>query len=396
MRPLALVALLLCSPLCGQTRRPLLVISIDGLDHRYLRDADALGMQLPTLRRLAREGEWADGVIGVHPTVTWPSHTTLITGRMPHEHGILANRRPAAEGGDYYWSADLIKGKTLWHAARQAGLKSAAITWPVTVNAAIDYNLPEAFSRRNGGAMDLDTIEEKATPGLIEEIARAYPSFATEWMDDRARMLATVFLLAHKRPDLILLHLVDHDAAAHERGPFSREAKAILEYTDELIGRILQAARGYVVALVSDHGFERTDRVVHLTAALKGYQVVISPTLLLARDEAAAKKIRELANQPGTGIGRQIPKDELRRFAPQLADAAAAFEPAPHCLFGTATDSAAGRPRERGNHGFWPTRKDYRATFLLWGPGIHARRREEIAMVEIAPRLAAILGIKLP
>jgi predicted AlkP superfamily pyrophosphatase or phosphodiesterase len=143
------------TPQQSQPRRqtnPLLVISVDGLDHRYLRDCDKLGLKIPNLRRLMREGEVTDGIIGVLPTVTWPSHTTLITGVTPGEHGILNNRRPKSDCGDYYWDVSLLKVKTLWHAAREAGLRTAAITWPVTVNAAIDFNLPEYFQKRNVGA----------------------------------------------------------------------------------------------------------------------------------------------------------------------------------------------------------------------------------------------------
>src|SRR5215510_16016502 len=199
-----------------RTGRPLLVISVDGLDYRYLRDCDKLGLKSPNLRRLMHEGEVTEGVVGVFPTITWPSHTTIITGVDPRVHGIMGNRRPREEGGDYYWDVSLLKTKTLWHAAREAGLKTAAITWPVTVGAMIDFNLPEYFQKRRGGAMDLPSVEKKATPGLVEKIAKVFPSFAQEWMDDRARTLAAVFLLKYERPDLLLLHLVDLDAEAHE------------------------------------------------------------------------------------------------------------------------------------------------------------------------------------
>ncbi|MBI3683575.1 MAG: alkaline phosphatase family protein [Acidobacteria bacterium] len=376
--------------------RPLLVISVDGLDHRYLRDADQLGLAIPNLRRILREGEWADGVVGVYPTVTWPSHTTMITGVRPDQHGIEGNRRPASQGGDYYWTANLLKVKTLWHATRAAGLKSAAITWPVTVNADIDYNLPEAFSRRNGGFMDLDTIEARGTPGLVAQISKAYPAFPHEWMDDRSRALATIFLLKQKRPDLILLHLVDHDSEAHERGPFTREAKAMLEYIDELIGEILKALpREYALALVSDHGFERMDQVVNLPAVLKGQNMQVTAGAVFAKDEAAARALRGLARKVDSGVGREIPKEEITRFTPRI-QAVAAFEPPPHTLFGAASDKPLVKQKVRGEHGLWPGRKDYRSVFALWGSGIKTRKLPEMSMLEIAPRLAAIAGVKLP
>ena len=42
--------------------------------------------------------------------------TTPITGVQPDLYGTLGNRRPRAEGGDYYWSAGLIKVLLCWAA----------------------------------------------------------------------------------------------------------------------------------------------------------------------------------------------------------------------------------------------------------------------------------------
>src|SRR4051812_560472 len=234
-------------------RQPLLVISVDGLDQRYLADRAPLKARIPNIRRLMREGQWSRGIVGVLPTITWPSHTTIISGADPEQHGIRGNRRPAAEGGDYYWSVQLLKSRTLLDAARAAGLKAATVTWPVTVDAPVDYNLPEYFQRRRGGAMDLRAIGGKSTPpDLVERITAMFPSFPQEWMDDRTRTQAVVWLLKTVRPDLILLHLVDLDSEQHDNGPFTREAAAMLEYTDELIGQMLAALpKGYAVALVS-------------------------------------------------------------------------------------------------------------------------------------------------
>jgi predicted AlkP superfamily pyrophosphatase or phosphodiesterase len=396
------------NPADGRKGQPILVISVDGLDYRYLRDADQLGLKIPTLRRLWREGEVVEGIRGVYPTVTWPSHTTLITGVTPAEHGILSNRRPRAEGGDYYWDVSLLRTRTLWEKATAAGLKTAAITWPVTVGAEIDFNLPEYFQKRRGGAMDLPSIESKATPGLVEKIARAYPSFAQEWMDDRTRAIATRYLLEVEKPDLILLHLVDLDSEAHEMGPFTREAHAILEYTDELIGQMISVLPGgMVVALVSDHGFERADRVLHMPSLLRKEGVSGSVTttlgLVTTGDQQVASWLRKASRENRYGIGREVPEAEIRDFAPHLLQSAsgagivAAFEPAPHTVFGTEDgEEIYGKPREMGVHGLWPGRADYAATFVLWGRGISPGRRPSASMLTIAPRLEEILLPKKP
>ena len=83
------VLTMISSPAASADRHKLLVISVDGLDWRYLRDRNKLGLKIPTLRRFMAGAETADGVVGVWPTITWPSHTTIVTGVRPDQHGIF-------------------------------------------------------------------------------------------------------------------------------------------------------------------------------------------------------------------------------------------------------------------------------------------------------------------
>jgi predicted AlkP superfamily pyrophosphatase or phosphodiesterase len=70
---------------------PVVLISIDGLKPDYVLDADKHGLKIPNLRRLVAEGAHASGVTGVLPTVTYPSHTTMVTGVAPGKHGVVDN-----------------------------------------------------------------------------------------------------------------------------------------------------------------------------------------------------------------------------------------------------------------------------------------------------------------
>jgi len=389
--PLILAALLAVQATPAQQRK-LLVISVDGLDWRYLTEADKLGLKIPNMRRLMKEGRAADGVVGEVPTVTWPSHTTMVTGAPPREHGIRGNRRPRSEGGDYYWETALIKTPSLWAELRKAGKKTAAITWPVTVTDEIDYNLPEFFRRRNGGAMDTRSVLEKATPGLSARISAAFPSFAQEWMNDRTRALACRFMVRELRPDFIALHFVDLDAEAHYNGPFTAEANAVLEYTDELLGSILaDLPNEYALALVSDHGFERVDKIVHLRALMKR-EGMVGGVHLMGGIAAAEDERSEAWLAKQSAMGRRIAREEIERFAPELLKYRAVFESAPHVMFGQAADGEPEtKPHEVGNHGHWPTR--YRAVFILWGPGIQASRTREMRMTEFSGEFRRILGL---
>lgn len=378
----------------------LLIVSVDGLDWRYIRDRNKLGLRIPNIVQLLHKSAWADGVVGVWPTVTWPSHTSIITGVRPDQHGILNNGRGPLDPSLSYWSADKLKVKTLWHCAAAAGLSTAAVTWPVTMDAKITWNLPEVFSRRNGGSMDLESIQKYATPGLVDEISHVYPSFPQQWVDDRTRTLATIFLLKYKHPDLIMTHLVDLDSDAHDQGPFTPNANATLERTDELIGKMLKVLpSGYDVALVSDHGFERIDHIANLRveAALAGITGNLRPMggLVVTSDPKVAEWLRAKAQEPDSDIGREVPHDELVNYAPGLADSIAAFEPAPHVLFDGRNTSGPAHtaPPEKGEHGFWPLRADYRSVFLLSGPGIKPRALGQVQMLTLKDRLAEVMGL---
>lgn len=387
MNRLPLLALFLACPTFAA--QPLVVISVDGLDNRYLAEADQRGLKIPTLRKLMREGQYSRGVIGVVPTITWPSHTTIITGVDPVVHGILSNWRPP---GDRYLEYAQIKSPNLIGAAHKAGLTIAAITWPVTVGAPVDWNLPEVFAIRRGGDMDLRTVESKASPpDLVTKIAADSPAFTQQWMDDRIRTMAALWILRHEKPQLMLLHLVDLDSEEHDNAPFTREAYATLEHSDQLIGEIVAALpAGTAVAIVSDHGFERVERIVNVKSVAQSVTQVGS--ILLAPDEKTATQIRDLANDPKYGIGREIPKDEFARFPSMLnATPAAVFDSREGVMFGnTPNGELTTKPTEIGNHGHWPMR--YRSVYVLWGGGISHEVLPEMSIKDIAGRLASVIG----
>jgi hypothetical protein len=384
-----LIALLLLTGGALQAKQPLVVVSIDGLDNRYLAQADSLGLRIPNLRRLVREGQWSAGVIGVVPTITWPSHTSILTGVDPVRHGILSNWRPP---GDRFLNYSQIQVPTLIGAARAAGLKTAAVNWPVTVGAPVDWNLPEVFAKRRGGAMDTKSIAAQSIPpGLVESISKDFPSFPQEYMDDRTRTQAVVWILQHGKPDFLLLHLVDLDSEEHDNAPFSTESKAILERTDELLGEILRALPpDGAVAIVSDHGFDRVDKVVNLAKVAP--DVVAFGGLAVAPDRRTADRLRELKADPAYGIGREIPLEEYRRFPSSLpANPVAAFESGEGVMFGRGGELFT-KPEEIGNHGHWPMR--YRSVFVLQGKGIPHETLPEFSIKDIAGRLAGVLGLK--
>src|SRR5215831_14788500 len=134
-----LLVLLLREALEAEEKPPVLVmVSVDGMRPDYITRAEEHGARVPNLRRLMKEGTYAEGVEGVVPTVTYPSHTALVTGVSPLKHGIYANTLfdPLDRGHmAWYWYAEDIKVPTLWDVAKEAGRTTASVQWPVTVGA---------------------------------------------------------------------------------------------------------------------------------------------------------------------------------------------------------------------------------------------------------------------
>src|ERR1700712_3743401 len=167
-------ALALTLPVAASAH-PVLMISIDGLRSRDVTQARDRGLKLPTFARLMADGAWADGVKDMLPSVTYPNHTTLVTGVSPALHGIAGNLTfdPLYKNMEgWYWYASDVKGPILSDAWNAAGKASMASGWPATVgNKSITDNIPEYW--RAYTPEDFKLLRALSTPGYPERIEKA-------------------------------------------------------------------------------------------------------------------------------------------------------------------------------------------------------------------------------
>ena len=143
------MVLVLATAVLAQEDNYVFLISIDGLRADYLLRADELGVSIPNLRSLMANGVLAEGAHTVTPAVTYPAHTSMITGVVPNRHGILYNGKfdPTGLGrGSFYFEYD-IEADTIFKAAKRAGLSTAGVNWPTSCGESLDYNVPDAFGR---------------------------------------------------------------------------------------------------------------------------------------------------------------------------------------------------------------------------------------------------------
>ena len=124
----------------------LVLISIDALSAL---DTEEL-LKLPNLKKLAENGVFSNDVRTIYPTLTYPIHTSIITGCYPDRHGIAHNEhfiKDSPKFRPWYWEAAEIKVPTLFTAAYKAGREVATLLWPVTGKSkSIKYNLPEIMA----------------------------------------------------------------------------------------------------------------------------------------------------------------------------------------------------------------------------------------------------------
>src|SRR4051812_5468666 len=244
-----------------------IMVSIDAMRPEFYCDET---WPAPTLQQLSFEGVRADGVRTVFPALTYPAHTTLVTGARPALHGIVSNRPflPDRRSEAWFWDAAKIRVPTLWDAVRAAGGTTAAVGWPVTVGAPIDWNLPDLWPEHYLQAEFIAPVREHTTPpGLFAELEREATgrlrgeNFGLGWLarEDRVGSIGA-YLFERYRPTLLLLHLIGTDHMQHERGRNNPMTRRAVGAADRALGQMVETVERLglrdrvAFVVVGDHG----------------------------------------------------------------------------------------------------------------------------------------------
>jgi len=414
------------------------MVTLDGLAAYYFDDPKA---EMPNIHALATAGAHAKSMKAVAPSVTWPNHTTLVTGVTPAVHGVVGN--------NYYDRAkkaqitlifdpvldkeQIVKVPTIYDVAKSSGLKTAALNWPASRNARnLDWTTPEVHSA--------DLYRKCTTPALLDLcrdngfslVDEMFPDGVRkpEYETDAINLRVLKLLIANKRPNLVLLHIGNSDHVQHEKGPQSPEAYAAIKEADAEVGQLWQELQkdfpGHATLfVVSDHGFSPISTMLFPNVVLRKaglvkvtgkkvssgsvHIVVQAGTCMVYvldqkhRDAIMNKVDKAFKNQKG--ISKIVHTDELKKYgvgnpkddpnAPDMilfADYGATFG-----------DTAGGdlpfeeKPEGRGTHGHNPEIPQLHATFVACGRGIKpGTTLGEIENVSVAPTVVKLLNVKLP
>lgn len=249
--------------------RQVIVITLDGYPAYALRDPL---YPAPALRRMIQEGAWApEGMTPVNPAVTWPNHTSLLTGVDPAHHGVIYNGLPVRENGAVriQWDVpkkELVLAKTVYDLAREKGMKTAEVDWPATDRAGIDFEFAEIPS---AGSL---VVKEMVKAGGLDDAGIENFRKQPIAYRDEIWTRAAIEIVRNHHPNLLLFHLLTTDSVQHRYGARSLAASAALALADRQVARLVEAVRESGAAaqttfiVVSDHGFATAKRQIRPAA----------------------------------------------------------------------------------------------------------------------------------
>lgn len=411
-----------------------IVISFDAVSEE---DLEFLSKQ-PNFSKLIKNGALIKNVESVYPSLTYPAHVTIVTGKYPKNHGVINNTVLdfKNDNPDWYWYRKYIKGDTIFDLAEKSGMKTCSILWPVTARSKITYNMPEIFCTKRydnqilksalAGSKIYQVNMNKRFGYLRQGMDEPYlDNFATEVAKKTIREL---------KPNLILLHLIDSDSQKHKYGIENKEVIESLKRHDERLGEIIESLKlagiyedSTIIAL-GDHSQINVNNVIKLNSILmkndlinvngnkiKSYKAIAKSCdgssyiyLKNKNDVETRKKVRdilnELKNKYSNVIEEVYNNEEIKNLGADI-NASFMIEAKRGYYFiddflGEAIEvideSSKIKHKLRASHGYLPSRDNYKTFFIAYGKTIKKGVvLEKGKLINHGPTIAKILDIDL-
>jgi predicted AlkP superfamily pyrophosphatase or phosphodiesterase len=414
--------------------RHVVLVTIDGFPSYLFRDPT---LPIPFLRQLAAEGAVADAMTVSNPSITWPCHTSLVTGLLPQSHGVLFNGLLVRQGPGkppkiepWVDKSKLVLAPTLYDVAHAAGLTTAESDWvAVTRPGTITWSFGE-IPTANG------VVEkEMMAAGLItaDDIAGMQSGQSrgkTIWRDNMWTN-AAIHMVKQHRPNLLLYHTLNTDATHHRYGPGTDPSYTALAYADRLLGDLIHAVeesglRAKTTFIVTtDHGFKKVSQFAYPNVVLKQAGLIKTSGPNVAQCDAYAM------TQGGIAFVYVIDPSRKAELLPQLkelfskaegvervidaSDAHSVGMPTPRenqgmgelilypkngfAFMSTAASDATIGPATNygGSHGYFNGDRELDGIFVASGAGIKkGARLERVRNIDVAPTIAKLLDVTLP
>ncbi|OUZ11182.1 hypothetical protein BHE97_04840 [Aeromicrobium sp. PE09-221] len=226
---------------------PVVVITVDGGDPRYFRDALERGI-MPRLRKLLDdEGSFGVGMSEI-PSLTNPNNLSIVTGVAPALHGIPGNYCRLPDGSlELLNDPKYLRAPSIHAAFQSAGIPTLTVTAKDKLRLLLAHGgVPSVSVERAAGAGipqygidDVETLIGSPAPGVYDPLASHY-----------AMRIGLAALRAH--PELRLIYVSLTDRVQHAAAPGDELSDLFFSEFDALLGEYLE--EGCTVAITADHG----------------------------------------------------------------------------------------------------------------------------------------------
>ncbi len=393
-----------------------------------------LASQLPNLSKLIQKGVYSNELFSVYPSLTYVAHTTMVTGLYPGGHEIFHNNpfQPFVkeQNQSWFWYRKDIKAPTIYDVVKEHKMKAAGILWPVTGKASIRYNMPEirAIGKENQAWKILKNGSPLYCIRMELKYGKSRQGIHQPNLDDFSTMCA-IDTIKRKKPNLLLLHLIDLDDAKHAQGLEGVEVREAIIRMDRRLGELIQAVKeagiyeNTIFLIVGDHSQINVRYKVRLNQLLQKNGLIYEENESLKwkayiqgaggsaylhikeGDNEAKERVLAVLNkairEKKYGIEAIYSKEELREFHVDESVAfmleakqGYSFEDS---LRGPIVEDLQEKNCHYATHGYSPNKPKYQSNLIISGEGIKSEYKiGAVQMVDIAPTMAKILGIEFP
>ncbi|OZQ82733.1 alkaline phosphatase family protein [Paenibacillus sp. VTT E-133291] len=405
----------------------LIVISYDA----FSEDQWEMASRLPNLSKLIKSGAHSNQLKSVYPTLTYVVHTTIATGVYPDKHGIHHNNpfQPFVKEKEqsWFWFRNAIKVPTIYDAAREHNLSTSGILWPVSGKSSIQYNIPEIRAINNENQA-LKVLKSGSPLYCIEmelKYGRLRKGIEQPYLDDFTTKCA-IETIKRKKPNLLMMHLIDLDDAKHVYGTDSDEVMQVITRMDKRLGDIMQAVddagikEDTIFLVLGDHGQFNVRYKVHLNNLLQEKGLIYEDNgemkwrayfqcgggaayLHIKEGDEEAEQlalavIQEYMKDDASGIEEMYTREQLNQLhvgpsAKYMLEARRGY-----CFDESMDEPTIVDLNKQGikyaTHGYSPNKEDYRCNLVISGNKVKSDFPiGDLEMVDIAPTMAKILGI---
>ena len=407
----------------NEIAKHVIMISLDGV---YEADFDNL-MQRPVFLELINRGAYSNQVTTVYPTLTYPIHTSIVTGTTPDKHGIYHNHQLQVgvpiKNQTWYWYQDEVKVPSLFDKLAQHQFVTASILWPVTGRGNITYNIPEIIAL--AGENQATKLLESGTPMYLVKSYLKYGKILGDGTQPKLDQFSTavaVDTIKSKKPNLLAIHLISVDHFRHDFGVESIESVKAFNVYEQSVMEIVEAVKeaGYyddtVFVVTSDHGQMDVHQNVYLNNVLKraGYitetedglnykayvqSLGLGAYVYIKDHDSVIKKevmtlLRSVMQDPTYGIETIYTVNDLKRLHASSDVDIAIEAKAGYQFKDDLTSKDVKSNFTKGNHGYSPLKAGYKTIVMISGVGIKNQfEMGNISVMDIAPTIASILGL---